>query len=91
MAGKEQYLLNDLFKAFDFIERNHRSDVILRKDLFSFMRAQHVLNYHLTYLEQLCLILSWLLALVKLSSMTVYFSEEEKSYIKSQTQTQKVR
>ena len=44
---KEPSLLFDLFKALDQIESNNKSDIFLRKDLFSFMRAQHVLSYHL--------------------------------------------
>ena len=36
-------LLFDLFKAFDC----HKLGIFTRKDLFSFMRAQHVLSYHL--------------------------------------------
>ena len=38
----------DLIKTFVEIESCHKSDFFfLRKDLFSCMRAQHILNYHL--------------------------------------------
>ena len=37
-AGKDQFLLFELCKAFDLTVTN-------RKDLLSFMRAQHVLSY----------------------------------------------
>jgi len=40
-------VLFDLFKAFDKFESGHKSDIFIRKDLFSFMRAQHVMSYHL--------------------------------------------
>ena len=39
-------LLFDWFKAFDEIVSCHKSDYFFRKDLFSFMRAQRVLSYH---------------------------------------------
>ena len=45
-ARKTQYLLFDLFKAFDCIESSHKSDIFTRKDPFSFMRAQYVMSYH---------------------------------------------
>ena len=40
-------LLFDLFKAFDLLESSHKSDIFIRKDLFSFMRAQIFMSYHL--------------------------------------------
>ena len=42
-CSKEQ----SLFKAFDLTESSHTSDFFLRTDLFSIMRAQHTLSYHL--------------------------------------------
>ena len=39
-------MLSDLFKAIDKIERSHKSDFLFVKDIFSFMRAQHVMSYH---------------------------------------------
>ena len=36
---KEKSLLFDLYKAFDKIESSHKSDSLIRKYLFSFMRA----------------------------------------------------
>ena len=49
VCTQEQSLLldQDLFKAFDQIESSRKSEFILRKYLFSFMCAQHVLSYHL--------------------------------------------
>ena len=47
IGAHEQSLLFHLFKAFDKIESRHKSDIFFRKDLFSFMRAKHVLSYHL--------------------------------------------
>ena len=44
---KEQSLLFDLFKAFDQIESSHRPIFFPAKTIFSSIRAQHVLNYHL--------------------------------------------
>ena len=42
--------LSDLFKAFDLIESSHKSAFFsLRKQLISFMRAQHGLRYRLIY------------------------------------------
>ena len=32
-------------KAFNLIESSHKSKSFLRTDLFSFMRAEHVLSY----------------------------------------------
>ena len=47
-ARKKQYMLFDLIKAFDQIERSHKYFfLILEIDFFSIMRAQHVLSYHL--------------------------------------------
>ena len=46
-ARKAQYLLYDLFKAFDYIESSHKSGIFTRKDPFFCMRAQHVMSYHL--------------------------------------------
>ena len=46
-ASKEQSLLFDLFDAFDKIENSHKSDLFLRNDLNSFMRAQYDMSYHL--------------------------------------------
>ena len=46
-ARQKQLLLFDLFKTFHFFESSHKSNFFLRKDLFSFMRAQLVLSYHL--------------------------------------------
>ena len=46
-AHKGQSLSSDLFKAFDEIESSHKSIFFSPKDLFSFMRAQPVLIYHL--------------------------------------------
>ena len=40
-------LLFDLFKAFDEIGSAVTHRIFLRKDLFFFMRAHHVLSYHL--------------------------------------------
>ena len=48
-ARTEKSLLFDLFQAFDKIEPSHKSDICLRKDLYSFKRAQYVLSYHLIY------------------------------------------
>ena len=42
-------MLLDLFKAFDDIESSNKSGIFTRKDPFSFMRAQHVMSYHLIY------------------------------------------
>ena len=40
---RANYLLWDMFKAFDYTESSHESDVfLLQEDLFSFMRAKHV-------------------------------------------------
>ena len=48
-ARNEQSLLFDMFNAFDQTESSHKSDFcFLQKDLFSFMRAQYDLSYHLT-------------------------------------------
>ena len=46
-ARKAQSMVFDFFKAFDYIESSHKSGIFTRKDLFSFMRAQHVVSYHL--------------------------------------------
>ena len=46
-ARKETAHLFDPFKAFDYIESNHETYLFLIKDKFFFMRAQHVLSYHL--------------------------------------------
>ena len=46
-ARKEQSLLFNLYKAFDQFESRHKSGIFIRKDLFSIMRAQHVISYHL--------------------------------------------
>ena len=46
-ARQEQSLIFDLCKAFDEIESSHKSDIFLRKELFSVMRAKHALFYHL--------------------------------------------
>ena len=46
-ARKAQYMLFDLFKAFDYIESSRKSGIFTQKDPFSFMRAQHVMSYHL--------------------------------------------
>ena len=46
-ARKEQPLLFYLLKAFDEFGSSQKSDIFSRKDLFSFMRAQHGLSYHL--------------------------------------------
>ena len=43
-ACKEKSLLLDLFKAFNLIESSQKLYFFLRKDLFFFMRAQHVLT-----------------------------------------------
>ena len=48
-ARKAQYLLFNLFKAFDYIESSHKTGIFTRKDPLSFMRAQHVMSYHLMY------------------------------------------
>ena len=42
-ARKEQSLLFDPYKAFDKFENRHKSDIFIRKDLFSIMRVQHVI------------------------------------------------
>ena len=43
-------MLFDLFKAFDKIETNNKSDIFSpNKKLFSFMRAQHVVRNHLLH------------------------------------------
>ena len=48
-AYKEKSLLFDVFKAFDLIESSHKSDFSSqKKNLFSLMRVQDVLSYHLT-------------------------------------------
>ena len=48
----EQYIVFDLFKAFDHIESSHESDFFsLRKDRFICMRAQIVMSYHLIYIQ----------------------------------------
>ena len=46
-ARKEQSLLFDLYKAFDLSNGSHKSDIFIRKNLFSLMHAQHVMRYHL--------------------------------------------
>ena len=46
-ARKEQSLLFDLFKAFDNFKANYTGYFFLRKDIFSFMRVNHVLSYRL--------------------------------------------
>ena len=48
-AVKEQSLLFDRFKAFDEQKSCHKSKLVFlfREDLFSFIRAQYVLYYHL--------------------------------------------
>ena len=43
----EQIRHFDLLKAFDVIERVVKSDFFVGKDLFYFIRAQHVLSYNL--------------------------------------------
>ena len=47
LRGAHKYLLFDPFKAFDYIESSLKSGIFTRKDRFSFMRAQHVMSYHL--------------------------------------------
>ena len=49
MVRQAQSLLFDLVKAFHYIESSHKFDIFIRKDLYSFMRAQHVMSYHLTW------------------------------------------
>ena len=43
----ELSLLFDQLKAFHQTENSHESGFFLRKNLFSFIRAHHVLSYHL--------------------------------------------
>ena len=45
--GEVQFLLFDLFKAFDKIESSPKSGVFFRQDSFSFVHAQRVLSYNL--------------------------------------------
>ena len=44
---KEQSLLFDLFKAFDYFERIHILDIFSPKLHFLFVCAQYALSYHL--------------------------------------------
>ena len=44
-ARQEQSLLFDLYKAFDKLVSSHKHNIFLRRDLFSFMLAQHVMSY----------------------------------------------
>ena len=45
LDGKiEQSRLFDLFKSFDEIEVSHKFDIFSPKNLFFFMRAQHVMS-----------------------------------------------
>ena len=46
-ARKAQSLLFDLCKAFDQFESRHKSGIVTRKDLFSIMRAQHLMSNEL--------------------------------------------
>ena len=47
-AYKAQFMLYDLSKAFARIESRHKLDsFLLGKHIYSFMRAQHALSYHL--------------------------------------------
>ena len=46
-ARKDQSLSFDLYKAFDLFKIRHKSGIFTRKDLFSIMRAQHLMGYHL--------------------------------------------
>ena len=48
-AREEQSLLFDLFKASDSIESSHKSNFSLRKEIFSFMRAQYVMSNTIKY------------------------------------------
>ena len=48
-AHKEQSLLFDLFKALDKIESSTKSGDFFQERLFSFIRKQHFLSYHLKY------------------------------------------
>ena len=56
-SRKEQSILFELFKAFDKIERGHKSDFFLSKKTFSSMHAQQVLQVYPVrlYLEIFCL------------------------------------
>ena len=40
--------LFDLCQAFAYIESSKKSDIFLKKDLGSFMRAKHILSYLLS-------------------------------------------
>ena len=44
----------DLFKAFDTIQSSHISDFFSPKILFSFIRVQYVLGYHLSTMDCGC-------------------------------------
>ena len=44
---KRTYVVNQVFRFVEDIERVIKSDFFFGKDLFYFIRAQHVLSYHL--------------------------------------------
>ena len=47
-ARKDKSLLFDILMEFDEIENSHKLDIFIRKKkLFSFIRAQHGVRYHL--------------------------------------------
>ena len=47
-ARKEQFMLFDLFKAFDKFERSHKSDIFYPKRfIIFFICAHNIMSYHL--------------------------------------------